>query len=176
MQKQWSAGMRTSDTEVTEFSSLLSTVVTGAVDVAAKKVTPDTVAKILFTSGSTGLPKVVNTQRMLCSNQVAMSQVWTFLNDHPPVTVDWLPWNHTFGGNHNLNMMLRNGGTMYVDGGKPAPGLIDQTVANLKEISPTIYYNVPRGFDMLLPYLEKDLDLRANFFRDLDVLFTWPQH
>ena len=160
------------DTEVTEFSSLLSTVVTDAVDVAAKKVTPDTIAKILFTSGSTGLPKgVINTQRMLCSNQVAMSQVWTFLNDHPPVTVDWLPWNHTFGGNHNLNMMLRNGGTMYVDGGKPAPGLIDQTVANLREISPTIYYNVPRGFDMLLPYLEKDLDLRANFYKDLDVLF-----
>ena len=82
------------DTEVTEFSTLLSTAATNAVDEAAKKVTPDTIAKILFTSGSTGLPKgVINTQRMLCSNQVAMSQVWTFLNDHPPVTVDWLPWN-----------------------------------------------------------------------------------
>ena len=160
------------DIEVTEFSSLLSTAVTDAVDDAAKKVTPDTIAKILFTSGSTGLPKgVINTQRMLCSNQVAMSQVWTFLNDHPPVTLDWLPWNHTFGGNHNLNMMLRNGGTMYVDDGKPAPGIIERTIANLKEISPTIYYNVPRGFDMLLPYLEADSDLRDTFFKDLDVLF-----
>jgi len=158
--------------EVTEFASLLSTDPTDRVDSAAAKVTPDTIAKILFTSGSTGQPKgVVNSQRMLCSNQVAMSQVWTFLNDRPPVTVDWLPWNHTFGGNHNLNMMLRNGGTMYVDGGKPAPGIIDQTIANLKEVSPTIYYNVPRGYDMLLPYLEKDTDLRDTFFKDLDVLF-----
>ncbi|MDG2033266.1 MAG: feruloyl-CoA synthase, partial [Rhodospirillales bacterium] len=160
------------DIDVTEFSSLLSTVATDAVDEAAKRVTPDTIAKILFTSGSTGFPKgVINTQRMLCSNQIAMSQVWTFLNDHPPVTVDWLPWNHTFGGNHNLNMMLRNGGTMYVDDGKPAPGIIERTIANLKEISPTIYYNVPRGFDMLLPYLEADSDLRDTFFKDLDVLF-----
>ncbi len=157
---------------VTQFSSLLSSIPTDAVDNAAKKVTPDTIAKILFTSGSTGFPKgVINTQRMLCSNQVAISQVWTFLDEHKPITVDWLPWNHTFGGNHNLNMMLRNGGTMYVDGGKPAPGMIEQTIANLKEISPTIYYNVPRGFDMLLPYLETDPDLRDTFFTDLDVLF-----
>ena len=158
--------------EVTDFASLLATAPTDAVDKAAKRVTPDTISKILFTSGSTGQPKgVINTQRMLCSNQVAMSQVWTFLNDRPPVTVDWLPWNHTFGGNHNLNMMLRNGGTMYVDAGKPAPGIIEQTIANLKEISPTLYYNVPRGYDMLLPYLESDADLRDTFFKDLDVIF-----
>ncbi len=157
---------------VTAFEDLLSVTPTETVDAAAAKVGPDTIAKFLFTSGSTGQPKgVINTQRMLCSNQQGMAQVWTFLEDHPPVTVDWLPWNHTFGGNHNINMMLRNGGTMYIDGGKPAPGLIEQTVANLKEISPTLYYNVPRGFDMLLPFMEKDADLRDNFFKDLDVIF-----
>ena len=154
------------------FDTLCSVSPKQAVDKAFSKVGPDTIAKILFTSGSTGQPKgVINTQRMLCSNQVAMSQVWTFLNDRPPITLDWLPWNHTFGGNHNLNMMLRNGGTMYVDAGKPAPGLIEQTVANLKEISPTIYFNVPRGYEMLLPYLEKDEELRQSFFADLDILF-----
>ena len=158
--------------EVTSFDTLASVSPRESVDEAFSKVGPDTVAKILFTSGSTGQPKgVINTQRMLCSNQVAMSQVWTFLKERPPVTVDWLPWNHTFGGNHNLNMMLCNGGTIYVDSGKPATGLIEQTVANLKEISPTIYYNVPRGYDMLLPYLEKDEELRQSFFGDMDILF-----
>ena len=126
----------------------------------------------MFTSGSTGDPKgVINTQRMLCSNQQAMSQVWKFLEEKPPVTIDWLPWNHTFGGNHNLNMILRNGGTMYIDGGKPAPGIIEQTVTNLKEVSPTIYFNVPRGYDMLLPYFEEDAQLRETFFKNLDVIF-----
>jgi feruloyl-CoA synthase len=158
--------------EVTAFDDLLSVTPTAAVDEAAAKVGPDTIAKFLFTSGSTGQPKgVINTQRMLCSNQQGIAQVWTFLEDHPPVTVDWLPWNHTFGGNHNINMMLRNGGTMYIDAGKPAPGLIEQTVANLNDISPTLYYNVPRGFDMLLPFMEKDPALRDNFFKDLDVIF-----
>ena len=158
--------------EVTSFDTLASVSPRESVDEAFSKVGPDTVAKILFTSGSTGQPKgVINTQRMLCSNQVAMSQVWTFLKERPPVTVDWLPWNHTFGGNHNLNMMLCNGGTIYVDSGKPATGLIEQTVANLKEISPTIYYNVPRGYDMLLPYLEEDEVLRRSFFGDMDILF-----
>jgi feruloyl-CoA synthase len=133
---------------------------------------PDTLAKILYTSGSTGMPKgVKNTQAMLCSNQQTISQVWPFLADIPPIVVDWLPWNHTFGGNHNLNMVLFNGGTMYVDGGKPAPGLIEKTVANLREVSPTIYFNVPRGFDVLLPFLEGDDDLRDNFFKKLDIIF-----
>ena len=136
------------------------------------KITPDTVAKILFTSGSTGLPKgVINTHRMLCANQQMIAQAWPFLEDKPPVVVDWLPWNHTFGGNHNFNLVLRNGGTIYVDGGKPVPALVERTVANLREISPTLYFNVPRGFDLLLPYLEKDEALRASFFRNLDALF-----
>jgi len=98
------------------------------------------------------------------------AQAWQFLEDRPPVLVDWLPWNHTFGGNHNFNAVLRNGGTLYVDAGKPLPGLVETSVRNLKEISSTIYFNVPRGFDLLLPYLESDAALRASFFRDLDVV------
>src|SRR5687768_343465 len=136
------------------------------------KVNGETVAKILFTSGSTGMPKgVINTHRMLCANQQMLAQAWPLVEERPPVVVDWLPWNHTFGGNHNFNLVLRNGGTIYVDGGKPVPGLVETTVRNLKEIAPTMYFNVPRGYDLLLPFLEKDLELRRNFFRDLDVLF-----
>jgi feruloyl-CoA synthase len=136
------------------------------------KVGPDSVAKILFTSGSTGIPKgVVNTQRMLCANQQMLAQAWPFVDDQPPVLVDWLPWNHTFGGNHNFNLVLRNGGTLYIDGGKPVPGLVETTVRNLKEIAPSLYFNVPRGYDLLLPYLERDAELRRNFFRDLQVVF-----
>jgi feruloyl-CoA synthase len=136
------------------------------------KVRGETVAKILFTSGSTGIPKgVINTHRMLCANQQMLAQAWPFVEDRAPVIVDWLPWNHTFGGNHNFNLVLRNGGTIYVDGGKPVPGLVETTARNLKEIAPTMYFNVPRGYDLLLPFLEKDLELRRNFFRDLDVLF-----
>jgi feruloyl-CoA synthase len=136
------------------------------------RVSARTTAKILFTSGSTGMPKgVVNTHGMLCANQQQMAQVWPFLDDRPPVVVDWLPWNHTFGGNHDFNMILRNGGTLYIDGGKPMPGLIDTTARNLREVAPTLYFNVPRGFDLLLPFLEKDDALRRNFFRELDVLF-----
>ncbi len=136
------------------------------------KIRPASLAKILFTSGSTGMPKgVINTHGMLCANQQQMAQAWPFLEDRPPVVVDWLPWNHTFGGNHNFNLILRNGGTLYIDGGKPMPGLVETTARNLKEVAPTLYFNVPRGFDLLLPFLESDAELRRNFFGQLDVLF-----
>ena len=136
------------------------------------KVKPESVAKILFTSGSTGTPKgVINTHRMLCANQQMLAQAWPFVEDRPPVIVDWLPWNHTFGGNHNFNLLLRNGGTLYIDGGKPAPGLAELTARNLREIAPTMYFNVPRGYDLLLPFLENDAQLRRKFFSELDVLF-----
>ena len=136
------------------------------------KIKKDDVAKILFTSGSTGAPKgVINTHEMLCANQQMLAQCWPFVEERPPVVVDWLPWNHTFGGNHNFNLVLRNGGTLYIDGGKPVPGLVEQTAKNLAEIAPTMYFNVPRGYDLLLPFLEKDQALRRNFFRDLDMVF-----
>jgi feruloyl-CoA synthase len=156
----------------TPLHDLLNTRATYAVDAAREKVGPDTIAKILLSSGSTDMPKgVITTQRMLCSNQQAIYQLWPFLSEKPPVLVDWLPWNHTFGGSFCLNLVLRHGGTMYIDDGKPAPQLIAKTIANLREISPTIYFNVPRGYDMLLPHLEKDEALRNTFFRDLDMLF-----
>ncbi len=167
--------------EATLFSSLLETPRHPTLEDRFAAVGPDTVAKILFTSGSTGKPKgVLNTQRMLCSNQQVLAQAWPFLEKRPPVIVDWLPWSHTFGGNHNFNLVLRNGGTLYIDGGKPAPGLIETTVRNLQEVPSTFYFNVPRGFEMLIPYLEQDRDLRETFFQDLDALFyaaaALPQH
>ncbi|HUO00842.1 MAG TPA: feruloyl-CoA synthase, partial [Bradyrhizobium sp.] len=156
----------------TAFADLLATVPDETLARAKFAVGPDTVAKILFTSGSTGQPKgVVNSHRMLCSNQQMARQVWPFVEQGPLVLLDWLPWNHTFGGNHNFNMVLWHGGTLYVDEGKPAPGLVEKTVANLRQISPTIYFNVPAGFAALLPFLEKDQALAAAFFRDLRLIF-----
>lgn len=156
----------------TPVATLLETNPGSTLEVAFSRLSPDTVAKVLFTSGSTGMPKgVINTQRMLCSNQQSWAQLWPFVEDRPPVLVDWLPWNHTFGGNACFNMVLRNGGTLYIDGGKPAPGLIETTARNLREISPTMYFNVPRGFDLLMPMLESDAALRKSFFRDLDMVF-----
>ena len=169
---KFAAALAAVGAKATPVAELLEARPGAALERAFAQVGPDTVAKILFTSGSTGTPKgVINTQRMLCANQQQMAQAWPFVEERPPVVVDWLPWNHTFGGNHNFNMVLRNGGSLYIDGGKPVPGLVETTVRNLKEVAPTIYFNVPRGFDLLLPFLESDAALRANFFKELDVLF-----
>jgi len=150
----------------------LSRPETAAVMKAFEAITPDTHAKYLLTSGSTGHPKVViNTHRMLCANQQMIAQVWRFLQHEKPVLVDWLPWSHTFGGNHNLHLVLRNGGTLVIDEGRPAPGLVERSVANLAEVQPTIWFNVPRGFDMALPLLEADLALARRVFERLRVVF-----
>jgi feruloyl-CoA synthase len=162
----------TPERPATLFADLLGGSPTSAVDDAHNKVGPDTVGKILFTSGSTGYPKgVINTQRMLCSNQAMIRSSMQFIADEPPVLVDWPPWNHTFGGNHDFGMVLHNGGSFYIDEGKPLPGAIEATVRNLREIAPTIYLNVPKGFEMLLPYLRSDAALRQNFFSRMKVLF-----
>ena len=157
---------------VTPFTDLSELLPTPAVDAAFARVGPDTVGKILFTSGSTGQPKgVINTQAMMCANQESAAAAWTLLSAQPPVIVDWLPWNHTFGGNHNFNMMLRNGGSLYIDEGKPVPALVGRTLANLRDVSPTLYFNVPRGYAALADHLEQDEALRDKFFARLDLLF-----
>jgi feruloyl-CoA synthase len=143
-----------------------------ALDDAHAKVGPDTIAKFLFTSGSTGMPKgVINTQRMWCSNQVMIGSALQFFSDEPPVIVDWAPWHHTAGGNHDVGIVIHNGGTMYIDQGKPLPGAIEETVKNLREIAPTWYFTVPKGYEALLPFFRADASLRENFFSRLKVLW-----
>ena len=142
------------------------------VDAAHARVGPETVAKFLFTSGSTGVPKaVINTQRMWCANQEMVRQTLTWVQDEPPIMVDWAPWHHTAGGNKDFGMVLYNGGTMYIDEGKPLPGAIEATLRNLREVSPNWYFTVPKGYEMLLPYLKSDAALRENFFRNLKSLW-----
>ncbi len=158
--------------DVTMLADLLATSAHPRLDAAHAAIGPDTIAKFLLTSGSTGNPKaVINTQRMICANQVMLRETLAFLKDEPPVIVDWLPWNHTFGGNHNIGLTLFNGGSMYLDEGKPMPGGIEETVRNLREISPTVYFNVPKGYELLLPYLRDDKALRAKFFGRLHAMF-----
>ena len=158
--------------DVTGLADLTATPEDPRLDAIHAAVGPDTIAKFLLTSGSTGNPKaVINTQRMICANQVMLRETLAFLKDEPPVIVDWLPWNHTFGGNHNVGLTLYNGGSMYLDEGKPMPGGIEETVRNLREISPTVYFNVPKGYESLLPYLRDDAALRAKFFQRLHAMF-----
>jgi feruloyl-CoA synthase len=160
------------DRKATLFADLVGPDDEAGVAAANGKVTPDTIAKFLFTSGSTGNPKgVINTQRMLCSNQAMIAAGFAFVADEPPVVVDWLPWSHTFGSNHNFNMVLVNGGSLYIDDGNPTPPGVPKTARNLREIAPTIYFNVPKGYEALVPHFRADETLRRNFFSRLKVLF-----
>jgi feruloyl-CoA synthase len=154
-----------------EIAEAMAGEATEAVEFARAKTRPDTIAKFLFTSGTTGMPKaVINTQRMLCANQAMIAQAWAFFADEPPVLVDWLPWNHTAGSNHNFGIALWHGGSLYIDEGKPTPAGIAATVRNLKDVSPTFYSSVPKGFEALVEHMQTDRELRRSFFRRLKVL------
>lgn len=157
---------------ITQWSRLLQTQATPAVDAALARVGPDTITKFLFTSGSTKLPKaVINTHGMWCANQQQMRQSMPVLAEEPPVLVDWLPWNHTFGGNHNFGLTLYNGGTLYIDDGKPTPALMHETLRNLREIAPTVYFNVPTGFEAIAHAMKADAVLRRNLLSRVRMFF-----
>ena len=156
----------------TSFDELLATSIGPRVDEAHARVTPGTIAKVLFTSGSTGAPKgVITTQRMLCSNQQMLRTVMGFLAEQPPVLCDWLPWNHVFGGSHNFGIALYNGGTLYLDEGKPTASGFPASLRNLREIATTAYFNVPKGYEMLVPALRADEAFRQHFFSRVQILF-----
>lgn len=150
--------------DATRFNALLDAAPT-SVETAHAKVNAQTIAKFLFTSGSTKKPKaVITTHGMLCSNQQMLLQTFPFMGEEPPVLVDWLPWNHTFGGSHNVGIVLYNGGTLYIDDGKPTPRDFAATLRNLAEIAPTMYFNIPKGFEMLTDAMKTDKQLSATFF------------
>lgn len=154
------------------FDAWLATEPTAAVEAAMQATGPDTIAKFLFTSGSTKLPKaVINTNRMWCANQQQMCQSMPVLTDSPPVLVDWLPWNHTFGGNHNFGLTVYNGGTLYIDDGKPTPALMAESLRNLREIAPTVYFNVPAGFEAIAQAMNHDDALRRNLLSRVRMFF-----
>ncbi|MDO5947036.1 MULTISPECIES: feruloyl-CoA synthase [Burkholderia cepacia complex] len=154
------------------FAEFEASTATDAVEQAYFAVTPQTPARLLLTSGSTGKPKVVvNTHDMLCANQQMIAQCWRFVDRAQPVVLDWLPWSHTFGANHNFNLILRNGGALYIDDGRPVPGLVERTLRNLKDVRPMLFFNVPKGYDALLPLLERDAEATNALFERLDMLF-----
>ncbi len=160
------------DRTSTAFQTLLDTVATPAVDAAMAATGPDTITKFLFTSGSTKMPKaVINTQRMWCANQQQMIQSMPVLAEQPLVLVDWLPWNHTFGGNHNVGMVIYNGGTLYIDDGKPTPALMAETLRNLRDIAPTVYFNVPTGFEAIANAMKTDAALRSKLLSRVKMFF-----
>lgn len=160
------------DRRATSFDELAAATPIAAVDAAHAAIQPDDIAKFLFSSGSTGLPKaVINTHRMICSNQQMILQGFRFLEDEPPVLLDWMPWNHTAGGNHNTGLPLYNGGTLYIDDGRPTAAGILETVENLREIAPTLYFNMPRGYEELLIHFRRDTQLRQRFFSRLKFMF-----
>ncbi|MES2954629.1 MAG: feruloyl-CoA synthase [Pseudomonadota bacterium] len=166
------AGDALSQRASTRFDQLVSTQATAAVDAAMQATGPDTIVKFLFTSGSTKLPKaVINTQRMWCANQQQMRQSMPVLAEDPLVLIDWLPWNHTFGGNHNVGMTIYNGGTLYIDDGKPTPALMGETLRNLREIAPTVYFNVPTGFEAIANAMKTDAQLRKNLLSRVKMFF-----
>ena len=158
--------------DTTSFAALMATEPTPAIDAAMAATGPDTITKFLFTSGSTKMPKaVINTQRMWCANQQQIATSIPSLAEGPLVLVDWLPWNHTFGGNHNFGMVLYHGGTLYIDDGKPTPALIGETLRNLREISPTVYFNVPTGFEAIANAMKTDEALRKTLLARVNMFF-----
>jgi feruloyl-CoA synthase len=160
------------DRTATTFAQLCATPATDAVDAAMAATGPDTIVKFLFTSGSTKMPKaVINTQRLWCANQQQMAQSMPVLAEQPLVLVDWLPWNHTFGGNHNVGMVLYHGGTLYIDDGKPTPALVHETLRNLREIAPTVYFNVPTGFEAIALAMQTDDVLRKTLLSRVNMFF-----
>ena len=158
--------------QVTSFEALCQTPATAQVEAAIAATGPDTIVKFLFTSGSTKMPKaVINTQRLWCANQQQMMQSMPVLAQEPLVLVDWLPWNHTFGGNHNFGMVVFHGGTLYIDDGKPTPTLMHETLRNLREIAPTVYFNVPTGFEAIALAMQTDDLLRKTLLSRVQMFF-----